>query len=142
MTKKVFNKIPWFIIWIVVAIPILVCLIVTLIYKEEFGPIIPVILLIGICEDLIPFGIFIFVLKKIEFQESVSIKYGIMGAFILLLLSQLFWEVIFWMNVYTPPHDSTFTTSIFILTSGAVGSIGYGIGWLIGHLVLTNKKSS
>jgi len=133
MTKKEVNNPTWFVIVTVVIISTLVCLTITLIYREKFHWVIPAALLFNLCWELIPYGFLIVLWKKIAEQKSINKKYGIRGALVLLILSQAFFESIFWISAYTPPHDTTFILGAFLSTSAFVGGIGYGIGYIIGY---------
>ncbi|MBN1695864.1 hypothetical protein JW879_10785 [candidate division WOR-3 bacterium] len=135
MTKEEKVKIPKHMIIIPILIPILVCLITLSLHNGEFDSLLIITLLFNIGMEIIPYCILVTIWKRTSAWKSIDKQFGIRGAFVLLLFSQTFWEIIHWISYYATHPDTTFTITVFFLTSGIIGGIGYGIGWLIGHLV-------
>jgi len=135
MTKKEVNKAPWFVIWTGVAIPILVSFIMAILYNGKFNSLFFLGLFCNIGLEIIPYFVLFLIWKRIIIGYTTNEKYGMIGAFVSLILSQSFWEIIHGIAYYAPHPDTSFTISLFFLSSGTVGSIGYGIGYLIGILV-------
>jgi len=141
LKEGVNNKNPWFIVVIAVTISILVSLIVTLFHNGKCDSLFIVTLFFNIGMEIIPYCILMVIWNRVKVEDSINKKYGMIGAFVLLILNQAFWEMIHWISYYSPSHDTTFTISVFFLSSGAIGSIGYGIGWSLGNLVSKFKEN-
>ena len=133
--KREVSRPPWFILIAAVTVSISICLIVTLIYKEKFDGFVVLILISNILFEIIPYAVIIILWRETGISKSIRKRYGILGSFVLLILSQSFWEAIHWIAAYTPPHDTSFAIGAFLFTSFFVGGIGYVIGYIIGILV-------
>lgn len=142
MTKKEKVKIPKYMIIIPIIIPIFMGSSSPSVYNESLDGLTLFTMLWNTCFEIIPYCVLVLIWKKTEAWKSIDNKFGIRGAFVLLLFSQTFWEIIHWISYYEPHPDTTFTITVFFFTSWIVGGIGYEIGWLIALLVKKIKTKN
>lgn len=76
-------------------------------------------------------------LGKLNIKKRRSKEYGIISSYLLILVFQIFINIIYWLDIFSDNPSSTGGLIFLSYLSGSLflGGIGYVIGWSLGNLV-------